>query len=300
MTDNKYLLRSLLFVPGHNDRLLESASRSEADVLLFDLEDSVLPAKNKAVARNNLKDKIAKGMFGSRQLFARVNDRESGFLLKDILALTVDGVSGFVYPKAQTGSDIYFFDKLLETIEYEKELEIGRFKIIPLIETSAAVLNAQAICQSSDRVIGIAFGCEDYVSDLGGIHDSEEQSIFTARALIAMAARANGVVPIDTVHIHVHDLEGLERNLKISKNLGFDGMLILHPKELALAHKYYSPSDDEVSEAEEILRLAREGERDGKGVALMNGKFIGPPIVSKAKKVLAKHALITSKNKGQK
>jgi citrate lyase subunit beta / citryl-CoA lyase len=291
----KYLFRSLMFVPGHNERLLNSAARSEADVLLLDIEDSVQPVYNKVLARKMVKQFVSEGKFINHLVFPRINDRESGQLLKDVEYLSIKGVDGFMYPKAKTGQDIYFFDKLLETIEYEKGIEVGTFKIIPLIETAAAVLNAQEICKASKRVIAIAFGCEDFIADLQGIHDEAHESLFAPRAMIAMAARAAGVVPVDTVHINVHDLVDLERNLTVAKNLGFEGMLILNPKELELAHRYFSPSDEEIDNAREMLRLSQEAEKEGKGVALMNGKFIGPPMVLAAKKTLVKLEMIKRK-----
>lgn len=290
-----HLMRSLMFVPGHNEKLLNSAARSDADVLLLDLEDSVQPPENKQLARDRIEDYVKSGKFGNHLVFPRVNDRESGHLLKDVHQLTIEGINGFVYPKSQTGEDVYFFSKLLETIEFEKGFPPHTFKIIPLIETAAAVLNAQEICQASDRVVAIAFGCEDFITDLEGIHDDEGKSIFSARALISMAARANGVIPIDTVHIKVHDLEDLEKNLILVKKLGYEGMLVLNPKELPLVHKYFSPTDEEVKEAREMLRLAEEAKQEGKGVAVMNGKFIGPPIVLAAKKVLEKNEMVQAK-----
>lgn len=297
MTENQhYLMRSLMFVPAHKDRLLDSAARSNADVLLLDLEDSVQPSSNKESARQNIIQRVKEGQFKNHLVFPRINDRESGHLLKDVTALSISGITGFMYPKAHTGQDIYFIDKLLETIEFEKGVEIGTFKIIPIIETAAAVLNAQDICKASKRVVAIAFGCEDYISDLGGIHDHEGQSIFTARAMIAMAARANNVIPIDTVHINVHDLTELEENLKLVKKLGFEGMLVLNPKELPLVHQYFSPTDEELFEATEMLSLFDEAQKEGQGVAIKNGKFIGPPMVLKARKILKKQELINSSN----
>ena len=284
---NDYLFRSLMFLPGHNEKLLNSAAESEADVLLLDLEDSVEPVENKQVARYKIRDWVSRGAFKNHYVFPRVNDRESGQLLKDVYELTIDGVHGFTYPKSKIGEDVYFFDKLIETIEYEKGIPKGTFKIIPLIETAAAVMNVQDICKASDRVVAIAFGCEDFVADLEGIHDSDGQSINTPRA--------NNIIPIDTVHINIHDLEDLEKNLIIAKNLGFEGMLTLHPKELPLVHKYFSPSYEEIEEANEILRLFETAVKDEKGVAIMNGKFIGPPMVIAAKKILAKAARIEKK-----
>lgn len=284
-----------MFVPGHNDRLLESAGRSVADALLLDIEDSVQPCENKAVARSKILEKLDSGIYKNHLVFPRVNDRESGELLKDVMALTVEGIDGFVYPKSMTGQDVYFFDKLLETIEYEKGISKGHFKIIPLIETTAAVLNAQEIIQASPRVIAIAFGCEDYITNLKGVHDIEGESIFTARSVIAMAARANGVIPIDTVHIRVHDLEDLEKNLILAKKLGYEGMLILHPKEIDLAHQYFSPTEEEIGNAREMLNLSKKAREDNKGVAIMSGKFIGPPMVLAAKEVLQKAEIIKEK-----
>ena len=107
--------------------------------------------------------------------------------------LNIDGIAGFMYPKATKGDDIYFFGKLLETIEYEKGFPIGTFKIIPLIETAGAVINIKDICSACTRVIAVAFGCEDYVTDMGGKHDAEGISITTARNMICIGARSCGV-----------------------------------------------------------------------------------------------------------
>jgi len=288
-----FLMRSLMFVPAHNERLMDSATRVNADVLLLDIEDSVQPIENKQIARDNIIKYVSDGRFKDRPVFPRVNDRESGQLLKDVHQLTIDGVTGFMYPKSKTGEDIYFFGKLLETIEFEKGIPVGTFKIIALIETAGAVMNIQDICTAcSNRLVGVAFGCEDFVTDLGGKHDIDGQSIFTARAMVAMGAKANGIVPIDTVHIKVHDLEDLEKNLIVAKNFGFEGMLVLHPKELPLAHKYFSPSPADIAWATEMLQLSEIAIASGKGVAVKDNKFIGPPMVKMAKEILKRNSLI--------
>jgi len=293
-----YLMRSLMFVPAHNERLMESATRVNCDVLLLDIEDSVQPVENKQIARDNIIKYVTAGKFNGRPVFPRVNDRESGYLLKDVHQLTINGVSGFMYPKSQKGEDIYFFGKLLETIEYEKGFPIGTFKIIALIETTGAVMNIQDICTACpNRLVAVAFGCEDFVTDLGGQHDESGQAIFTARAMIAMGAKANNTVPIDTVHIRVHDLEDLERNLIIAKKLGFEGMLALNPKELPLVHQYFSPSKGEIAWAKEMLSLSQEAVASGKGVAVKDNKFIGPPMVKMAKDILLKNDLLDKTQK---
>lgn len=287
-------MRSLMFVPAHNQKLLDSSVRRDADVLLLDIEDSV-PKCDKQKARDNIKKFVKRSDLNGKLIFPRVNDRESGELLKDLYQLTIEGVTGFMYPKSEKEEDVYFVGKLLETIEYEKGFPIGTFKLIPLIETAGAIMNIQSICSACTRVVAVTFGCEDYVTSIHGKHDTEGMSIFFARNMIVNAARATGVIPIDTVHIKVHDLEDLEENLKLAKNLGFEGMLILNPKELPLCHMYFSPTSEEVSWAEEMVELAEEAVREGKGVAVKDNKFIGPPMVKMAKNILKKNEKITNR-----
>lgn len=291
MDSQFYLMRSLMFVPAHNQKLLDSSLKRDADVLLLDIEDSV-PVCDKQKARDSIKEFVRKPEARDKVIFPRVNDRESGELLKDLYQLTISGITGFMYPKSVKAEDVYFVGKLLETIEYEKGIPVGTFKLIPLIETAGAVVNIKEICTACTRVVAVAFGCEDYVTDLNGKHDQEGQSIFYARNAIVNAARATGVLPIDTVHIKVHDLEDLEKNLVISKNLGFEGMLVLNPKELPLVNQYFSPSENEIAWAEEMVQLTAEAKAEGKGVAVKDGKFIGPPMLKMAEKLLNKRNMI--------
>jgi len=291
MDNQNYLMRSLMFVPAHNQKLLDSSLRRDADVLLLDIEDSV-PKIDKQIARDKIKEFVQRPEAKGKLIFPRVNDRESGELLKDLHQLTIQGIAGFMYPKSTKEEDVYFVGKLLETIEYEKNIPVGTFKIIPLIETAGAIVNIKEICAACERVVAVAFGCEDYVTDLGGKHDPDGQSIFYARNAIVNAARATGVLPIDTVHIKVHDLEDLERNLKLAKNLGFEGMLVLNPKELPLVNKYFSPSEEEISWANEMVQLTAEAKAEGKGVAVKDDKFIGPPMLKMAERILAKQRQI--------
>ena len=109
--------------------------------------------------------------------------------------------------------------------------------------------------------------------------------------MIAMGAKANNIIPIDTVHIKVHDLEDLEQNLIVGRNLGFEGMLVLNPKELPLVHQYFTPSEEEITWAQEMLQLSEEAVSQGKGVAVKDNKFIGPPMVKMAEKILNKYNL---------
>ncbi len=287
-----YLTRSLLYLPAHKEHLIENALNSGADMLALDLEDSCQPFENKQIGRDNIVKFLKEGLLESKKVFPRVNDRESGELLKDIYQLTLPGISGFIYPKCTNGQDIYFIGKLLETIEYEKHIPVGYFKLIPLIETTGAVAYINDVCESCpERIIAVGFGAEDYMTDLGGRHDNVGNSIFSARAIIANAAKAHGIVPLDIVHMKVHDLDDLEREMNVARDLGYEGKMLVHPKEIPVCHKCFSPSEEQVKWAEEIVLLSEEAIKEGRGVAYMNNKFIGPPMLKMAQDILKKNEL---------
>ena len=288
----QYILRSMMFVPGNNEKLLRSASRSNADALILDLEDSVID-DSKQEARDTIRKILPSSIFEKYHIFIRLNDRDSGFLEKDVLELMLKEVTGFIFPKSYGKNDIIFFENLLEKYEAKKGFIKGKFKIIPLIETASAVLHAEEICRASKRIIAIAYGSEDFCADIQGIHDKEGKSLFVPRALIVMAARATGVIPIDSTHVNVHDLEDLEDNLKLSRNLGFEGMLLLHPKEIEFAHKHFTPSKQDKEKAELVLKLTEAAAISNVQVAILDGVFIGPPIVRQAKLTLSKHKAIS-------
>jgi len=284
----------MMFVPGHNQKLIEKALISKADALILDLEDSVRPDHNKGIARELIVSFALDGAFTDcdKKIFVRINDRDTNLLLTDLRAVTLNGIDAILVPKVYRAEDIYYVDHLLEAIEHEKELEVGRFKIAALIETAAAVLNVQEICRASDRVVAVTFGCEDFIADLEGYHDLEHESIYIPRALIALGARAAGVIPIDTVHIDVHNLEDLKFMLTTGRKFGFEGQLVLHPKELPLVHQCYTPSKKEVADARIMLDLYTRAESEGKGVTVYDGKFVGPPMVAAAKKTLERNSRI--------
>lgn len=291
-----FLTRSLLYLPAHKEHLVENALQSGADMLALDLEDSCQPVENKQLARDTILKFLKAGKLEGHKIFPRVNDRESGELLKDVYQLAQLGITGFIYPKCTNGQDIYFIGKLLETIEYEKHIPIGYFKLIPLIETTGAVANINDVCEACpERIIAVGFGAEDYMSDLGGRHNEGGNSIFSARAIIANAARAHDIVALDIVHMKVHDLEDLEREMNVARDLGYEGKMLVHPKEIPVCHKVFSPSEEQVKWAEEIVYLSEQAVKEGRGVAYLNNKFIGPPMLKMAQDVLEKNKLCKNK-----
>jgi citrate lyase subunit beta/citryl-CoA lyase len=281
-------MRSLMFVPGHNQKLYDSASNSNADVLLFDLEDSVQPPENKALARELIKKNTFDPKFNKFYKLVRLNEIETEHFLRDVLETTKANINGFLLSKTETANDIVFLDKLLRTIEREREIPLNKFKIIPILETTKSIVNIKKIATSSDRIIALGFGSEDFVSDLQGIRDfGTDVSIFNPRSYTSIVARANNLQAIDAAYIKVHDLEGLENHIKIGKTLGYSGMWVLHPKQNSNVNKAYAPSKEDYTKAQRTIELYKQAIEENKGVAIIDGEFIGPPLVVKAKNTIS-------------
>ena len=281
----EYLFRSLLFVPAYRKKFIDSALKTDADALIIDLEDAV-PLEYKADARVILKEYILGGCFSARQVFVRLNSIESRMLFEDIETILHPDIAGVMLTKVYSADDMIYYDKLFTQYEQEKGLEEGHFKFLPLIETTAAVLNVYEIAAATTRTIAICFGGEDFLNDLEGLHKVPPRTFDYPRAQIAIAARAAGILPIDTPFLDLHNEEGFINEENISFEMGYAGALLIHPKQIPLAHSCFVPKEDEVQRSEAIVAAIKEAEKTGSGVAMLNGKMIGPPMRKRAEKVL--------------
>ncbi len=296
MKSKLQLLRSMMFVPGHNQKLIDSAAKSTADALIFDLEDSVQPESNKLLARDVIVANSRDERFAHFQKFVRLNEIETEFFLQDVLQVTHGLIDGFLLSKTNTKEDVQYLDNLLTSIEKERHLTPGKFSIIPILESAKSIVNIHDIATSSSRIIALGFGSEDYVSDIHGIRDFETNiSIQYPRSLVPVVARAYGLEAIDAAYIKVHDLEGLERHLQTGKILGYGGMWILHPKQNDLSNQYFAPTQQEYENAVEFLRLYEEAKKINKGVAIIEGKFVGPPLITKSNDIIARYEMIQAR-----
>lgn len=290
------LLRSLLFVPSYNKKFLDSSLKQNADALIFDLEDSV-PYEFKPQAREILKEYLDKEELKTKQIFIRLNPVESDMLMEDLKYVLKDNVIGFMLSKIYTSEDIVYYDNLISKLEKDNNFQEKKFKFLPLIETTSAVLDVYNIAKASDRIVGLAFGGEDYLNDLQGLHGEPPITFNYPRAKIALAARAAGVLPIDTPYLDLHDDEGYINEESISFEMGFAGCLLIHPSQIELANKTFVPTEEEIQRSIEIFEEIKKAEKNGSGVAMLNGKMIGPPMKKRAQKVLELVKLIEEKNK---
>lgn len=279
-------LRTMLFVPGHLPRFLEKAAHTDADAVILDVEDSV-PLPHKAAARQNIKDCLERGIY-RQQIFIRVNAADTGMLAEDLRWTTHPATTGFMFTKVCDERDILYFDRLLTQMEREAGLEEGKSKMCPLIETACAGLHTFQIATASPRLVALAFGGEDYLTDLDGLHRKHGLGFLVPRALLVMAARAARLEAIDTPYLDIADDEGFTREVTLARELGFSGQLVIHPSQIPIANRVFSPSEEEVREATRIVDAIEEGRRKGLGVGLLDGSLIGPPMEKRARAVLRK------------
>jgi citrate lyase subunit beta/citryl-CoA lyase len=176
--------------------------------------------------------------------------------------------------------------------EKEKGLAEGSLAIAVLVETPLGVLNAYPLARASDRVAALLFGSEDFLVTLQGREDDNQMVLHTPRAQIAIAARAAGVEAIDTPYVQVHDLGGLQAHALRARDLGMSGMLVMSPRQIPMAHSIYTPSAQEVQEAEDTVQMLEKARRAGRSYSIVDGKLVAPSREKRARTILARAAAI--------
>lgn len=280
------LRRTMLFVPGNNPGMIRDAHIYGADSIMIDLEDSV-SVNEKDAARLLVYYALKSIDYGETEVLVRVNALNTPYGRDDYEAIVRARPHAIRMPKTETAQDVLEADQLISEIEKSEGMEQGTVKIFVAIESAKGVLNAQQIAVASNRIIGIALGAEDFVTDLKTNRSHEGIELLTARSMILFAARAAGIDAIDTVFSNVNDEEGFINEVKLIKQLGFDGKSIINPRQIEAINKVYTPTKDEVLKSMKIIEASNEAAEKGSGVAVLNGKMIDRPIVARAQRVLA-------------
>jgi citrate lyase subunit beta/citryl-CoA lyase len=279
------LFRSLLFVPGNRSDMLEKASTADADILVPDMEDSV-PDNEKLNARNLISEKLSTLSGKKQSIIPRVNALDTGLTFDDIRAVVSNNTYGISVGKIESNWDINEVSKILSQIETEKSLEPGSIKIIAWIESASAIMNVNSIATASKRMLGIAFGAEDFTNDMGIQRSENGVEILYPRSVVAIAAKAAGITAIDTPYVNFRDNDGLEEEIKNVLPLGFKAKFAIHPGQLQSINKLFSPSEEAVEYAKKVIEVFEEAERNGSGATSLDGKMIDVPVVKRARNLL--------------
>ena len=264
------LLRSLLFVPGNNSRFLEKAKSLQADIVCFDLEDSV-PLEEKKSARNLIKNALKNRSEYSSEIYVRTNSPESGMIPDDLLEIIQKGIDGIVIPKVNTANEIKKIEKTMAGLE--KKCALKPIELIASIESTQGVVNAYSIASCS-RVSALVFGVFDLLNDMGIEYSKNPEGAVYSRTKIPVDARAAGKYAIDAIWQDLDDVKGLEQDSITAKNLGYVGKSIIHPTQIDLVHKVFYPTLAEIEWAKKVMNAYDAAKKKKKGATTVDGKMI--------------------------
>lgn len=279
------LRRTMLYVPGNSPAMVKDIYIYQPDSIMFDLEDSI-SLSEKDSARFLVSEALKKVDYQGIETVVRVNGLETEFGLKDLEMIVMAQPDVIRLPKTETASDVHEVEAIIERIEKENNIPIGKTKMMAAIESAKGVINASAIASSSKRLIGIALGAEDYVTNLKTNRSPEGIELLFARCQILNAARAAGIAALDTVYSDVENEEGFRKEVEHIKQLGFDGKSIINPRQIDIVHEIYAPKVKEIEHALKVITAIKQAEKDSLGVVSLNGKMIDKPIVERAERVL--------------
>lgn len=279
------LRRTMMFLPASNPSMVKEAFIYGADSLMFDLEDAVALSE-KDSARFLIYNALKTINYGNTELVVRINGLDTPFGRDDIEAVVRAGVHVIRLPKTEGKEDIHEVETVIEEVERKCGREVGSTKMMAAIESPIGVINAYEIAKASKRLIGIALGAEDYVTNLKTKRYPDGLELLGARTQILIAARAAGINALDTVYSDVNNEEGFRREVELIHQLGFDGKSVINPRQIKPVHEIYTPSEKEISKSINIIRAAKEAEENGLGVISVNGKMVDKPIVDRAERIL--------------
>ena len=265
------LFRSLIFVPGNNPRFLEKAKKIQADIVCFDLEDSV-PDNEKTSARKLIKTALKSRSEYSSSIFVRTNSPLSGKISLDLKELVQKGIDGIVIPKVNNITELKKIQKILSGLEKSKKLK--PIQIIPSIESAEGVVNSYQIASFGKRVTAIVFGIFDLLNDLGVEYTKDSPGGKYSRYKIPVDAAAAGISAIDGIWQDLNDLKGLQKDCNFGKSLGYAGKSIIHPDQISMVHKSFYPNKTEISWAEKVCKVYLKSTKKGKGATTVDGKMI--------------------------
>ncbi len=291
------LLRSLLFTPGNNERMIAKAAARGADVVILDLEDAV-PISEKAAARTMVGSSVGGVAAHGVPVFVRVNALSTGLAEDDLKGVVQPGLGGIVVPKVESGAHLALVSEHLTALEGERGLATGAICLIPLLETARGILNAWAIATASERVVAVAFGALDLARDLGATPSAAGTEVLYARSHVVLVAAAAKVQAVDSPWIVIEDRDGLIQDAQRARLMGYDGKLVVHPGQIEHVNTVFSPSQEEIDAARRTLEAFRAAEQRGLGAISLGGVMVDAANARQAADLVARAEAIAQRSGG--
>jgi citrate lyase subunit beta/citryl-CoA lyase len=278
------VLRSLLFVPGNQPKMLEKALGVLPDAFVPDMEDSV-PWDEKANARQVTASFLPRFAPAGPLVIPRLNSLDTGLLEEDLAAVVGPHIYGVSVGKIQTAQDIAHISEIIARLEEKAGVPVGQTRLVPWIETARAIVHCYDIL-AMPRVVGAAFGAEDLTHDMGIERTEDDSEVAVARSLACLAARAAEVLALDTPYFLFRNPDGLRQNALASKKIGFKGKFAIHPAQIDIINEVFSPSAAEIDYARRVVAAFDAAAQAGRGSTSLDGKVVDVPVVRRARALL--------------
>jgi citrate lyase subunit beta/citryl-CoA lyase len=284
--------RSLLFVPGDSDRKIAKSADVDADLIIFDLEDSVTPDQ-KGAARVRVREAlVAATQRRAPELWVRINPLQMPEAMADLGVILHGQPDGIVLPKVRSPDDVVLLARHLEDFERRHGLQGGDIRILPIAtETPGSVFALGSYGRCGERLYGLTWGAEDLSAAVGATANQEADGTWTApyqlvRSLCLFGASAAGVAAIDTLHADFRDAAGLRAACLRSRRDGFEGKLAIHPDQVAIINECFTPSAEEVAHARRVVDLFALN--PGVAALALDGRMLDIPHLKRAQKILSR------------
>jgi citrate lyase subunit beta / citryl-CoA lyase len=289
MTETIRPRRSVLYMPGANERALEKAKGLDADALILDLEDAVAPDA-KAEARERVCAAAVSGEYGAKEITIRANGLDTDWHAEDIAAIAKAGPAAVVVPKVNSAAEVHAIEASLD-----KAGAPDHTAIWAMVETPVAMLHIEEIASASERLTVLVMGTNDLAKELQAEHVPGRQPLLTGLGLALLGARATGKVILDGVFNNIKDEAGFEAECIQGRQLGFDGKTLIHPGQLDICNQVFAPSEDEIERSRVIIEAFEQAKAAGKGVVTVDGRMIENMHVDNARRVIALSEAIASR-----
>ena len=287
--------RSMMFVPVNVDKFVEGAHTRGADVIILDLEDSILP-KDKDRARTLVTAAAPQVSRSGADVLVRIN-RPWRICLRDLEAIVGPKVYGLMLPKTDSPEHVHMVAEVLDEVEAERGLARGHTRIIAMIESAASFFRMREIAAAHPRIVALTLGSEDFALSVGMVPEAE--GLFYPKQQVVMAARAAGVLPLGFIGTvaDYKDLDAFRATVRRSRRIGFTGASVIHPSQIAILNEEFRPSSDEVEKARRVVSAFEIAEKGNAGAIEVDGKMVDIPVVERARHTLERHEAIEKRTR---
>lgn len=282
-----HLRRALLYMPGDDDHKIEKSTKLSVDVICMDLEDGVATT-NKQYARSVVVNSLKTKDFRRSEKLVRINSVSSDFWVDDLHAVIPACPDGIVIPKIESADEVQMVSEMVGELETQNGLIAGGISIMVIIESAVGVVNLSQIASSSSRLVGLIFGAEDLVADLGALRTESANEVLYARSAVVLYAAAYKLQAIDMVYVDYQNEHGLITEAMFGKQLGYSGKQIIHPNQVMPVQNTFTPDQDEIKKALHLLSEFEKHQNDGKGVFSFGGKMVDAPMIRTAELIISK------------